>query len=256
MFSFLVLLMPMLTLTASDPVHIIPDVNECLISPGLCGPRGKCINLIGSYTCLCAVGLSFTNGSCTNVTSLPTVNESSALGALCQNTSDSSPCMQPATGNMSNICTHNINPCGWMGTCQNLAEPNQYSCICSPGYRFDNSTCVDINECTEGGADRLCPGGICVNMPGAYACTNCPSGFQPEPANGTCWKSNECADDLASICGPGTCHGATNGFICVCPPGFQFVNGTCLDIDECIILPVACGVGIGCNNTIGSYRCD
>jgi hypothetical protein len=51
-----------------------------------------------------------------------------------------------------------------------------YDCDCGPGWMFDGTTCVDIDECT-GGANP-CGHGDCSNTNGGYECV-CAPGYVP-----------------------------------------------------------------------------
>ncbi|XP_036361583.1 fibrillin-2-like [Octopus sinensis] len=65
------------------------------------------------------------------------------------------------------------NPCGRYGLC--IEIPGTYHCICQPGFRFNEKTCVDINECKKNNGG--CPFPYrCVNRPGFHYCA-CPFGF-------------------------------------------------------------------------------
>ena len=41
------------------------DIDECLVSPSVCGPDSNCTNEIGSYNCSCLDGFTVTNSSLT-----------------------------------------------------------------------------------------------------------------------------------------------------------------------------------------------
>lgn len=62
--------------------------------------------------------------------------------------------------------------------------------------------------------------------------------------------------EKTDICAPGNCvNDPGNGsYLCVCPFGYESLNGTCADINECLEQTI-CGIET-CLNTFGSYACD
>jgi hypothetical protein len=67
---------------------------------------------------------------------------------------------------------------------------------------------------------------------------------------------NECAGGT-NPCGPdGTCSNSAGGYTCECPDGYEFREGTCLDVDECVSGGSACGNHGDCVNTIGAFFCN
>ena len=42
-------------------------------------------------------------------------------------------------------------------------------------------------------------------------------------------------------------------YSCICPTGYEWTAGTCLDMNECSLGP--CPDGEPCMNTVGSYQC-
>lgn len=152
-------------------------------------------------------------------------------------------------------CVELQNPCV-VGRCQNV--PGTYLCHCPPGYEareeFDGRLrCLDVNECSSG---NPCLPGVCRNREGTYTC-ECPDGYRPSaPDARRCEAIFICRE--GDPCAPhGTCIDSGPGrYQCLCPPGFDFVDGGCLDIDECRSgLSDPCRPG-ECINTIGSYQCD
>ena len=54
----------------------------------------------------------------------------------------------------------------------------------------------------------------------------------------------------------GICANVEGGFQCTCNEGFTLsgMGDSCIDIDECTVIPNTCGNGT-CINSFGSYRC-
>lgn len=71
-----------------------------------------------------------------------------------------------------------IDPCG-SGECYNTE--GSYSCVCHVGFQFDNQTCQDVNECSDG---NPCFDGLCENTVGSFTCS-CQPGYYLE--NNTCF---------------------------------------------------------------------
>jgi alpha-tubulin suppressor-like RCC1 family protein len=178
--------------STGKPGTMCTDIDECAQTPSVCGtdPNIVCTNTPGSYTCQCGTG--YTLDTSTNM------------------------CVD------INECVVTPNICG-PGTCTNTV--GAYDCACNNGYEFNNTTCVNINECTEG------VGGVATN-PACGMNTNC---TDKDPTSGS-------------------------NYSCACKSGYQGSDPTgagCTDIDECSPDPtVACPVAnTTCNNTPGSFNC-
>ncbi|WKY03987.1 hypothetical protein Q1695_005180 [Nippostrongylus brasiliensis] len=120
-------------------------INECETGAARC--EQKCINIPGSYQCICDRG--YTVG---------------ADGRTCVDIDECA--MWAGSGN--DLC---------MGGCINTM--GSYICQCPQGYKIqpDGRTCVDVDECALGecqGHER-----ICVNTLGHYKCHNieCPPNY-------------------------------------------------------------------------------
>uniref|UniRef100_A0A915I5A2 EGF-like domain-containing protein n=1 Tax=Romanomermis culicivorax TaxID=13658 RepID=A0A915I5A2_ROMCU len=123
----------------------LKNVDECRTGEARCQQR--CVNVPGSYQCVCDRGYTL------------------ALdGHTCQDIDECA--LWHSHG--SNLC---------IGQCINT--PGSYTCSCPKGYRssMDGRTCDDIDECAQGecrGDDR-----ICVNTLGSYRChiVRCPESY-------------------------------------------------------------------------------
>src|SRR5581483_8645891 len=176
------------------------DVNECASGNPCGGGLGTCTNvpLGGGYTCTCSPGYVSTGGTTPHCFH-PTVCDPIAQGqclvdkpgnvcdvdpppslahtCVCNNpgyivTEDGSACVVKPPSCEVNHCIDRGDP---HGTCVPASPPLLgYSCKCSAGWRFDGSSCVDIDECLLGG--NPCGRGTCNNTVGSYTC-DCESGF-------------------------------------------------------------------------------
>ena len=119
--------------------------------------------------------------------------------------------------------------CDANASCQNTL--GSFTCSCNAGFTGDGYSCTNINECSganNGGCDPLTS---CIDAPGSYYCTPCPSGYtgtgeagcveivfaftdssegfmitsrasvDPDPAADSCWgysagDSDECTRDI------------------------------------------------------------
>ncbi|CAF3955011.1 unnamed protein product, partial [Adineta steineri] len=171
-----------------------------------------------------------------------------------------------------NECTNNSTLCG-NGVCINVI--GSYTCNCSSGYRFDNQTCININECEEPNIDGTYPfrcdvSQVCIDTIGNFTCecspvfnttgtcifnsslcvnnNTCTSPIDPNVISclyGTVNRNNTCIPWCNSTC-PGFCE-RTNGYYqcnCMKWPGFQYTS----DGKSCS----GCGdrnYGYGCNES-------
>ncbi|XP_048063223.1 adhesion G protein-coupled receptor F5-like [Megalobrama amblycephala] len=223
------------------------DIDECLVSPSVCGPNSTCTNQMGSYSCLCSNGFTATNSSL-----------HISINNTCTDIDE---------------CLVSPSVCGPNSTCTN--QMGSYSCFCSNGFTATNSslpisvnnTCTDIDECLV--SPSVCgPNSTCTNQMGSYSCL-CSNGFTATNSslhisiNNTCTDIDECLVS-PSVCGPNsTCTNQMGSYSCFCSNGFTAtnsslpisVNNTCTDIDECLVSPSVCGPNSTCTNQMGSYSC-
>ncbi|KAL0993176.1 hypothetical protein UPYG_G00104300 [Umbra pygmaea] len=214
------------------------DINECVVTPNICGSYSNCTNLPGTYNCSCLDGFAPSNP------------------ALAFN-----PSTNPCTD--INECLDPQKACGDYATCANTV--GSHICTCFTGFEHDGPfDCQDIDECFN---STICgPECVCNNTPGSYNCT-CLSGFkttyQSKPSKtNPCLDIDECLN--ATICGPAAkCNNTYGSYICACLSGYQLTNpdvpasplSPCIDINECVETPGVCGQNAVCTNVPGSFYC-
>ncbi|KAK2843882.1 hypothetical protein Q7C36_012097 [Tachysurus vachellii] len=277
---------PVVLLPSSASQDINPtqfaEVNECVISPDICGQgycydtaesyktatcvddphlcvNGRCKNTPGSFTCVCELGFHLNKER----TSCVDLNECEAPyvcpeNSMCVNTVGSYTCHQCSKGytlGQSGQC-EDVDECQNGSVCPSgLCYNTLGSYICSPcpeGFQGKDGKCVDIDECVD---RSVCAHGQCSNSEGFFICT-CDDGFAPTPDRKACTDIDECQDE--SVCTRGHCENTEGAFICHCESGFKLSESgdQCDDVDECQELTGLCD-GVGqCVNNIGSYHCN
>ncbi|XP_014781778.2 mucin-4 [Octopus bimaculoides] len=219
------------------------DIDECQKDP--C--EGTCRNLNGTFECSCPPGKKvFQSTKCVDC-------DENHFGEKCEG--DCNMCNEKSTercdkvsgcicneGWKNKTCETDIDECQNASVCSaNEICGNQngtYECKCQSGYKKEENTCVDIDECLN----SSCPQD-CVNKPGSYEC-KCRSGYK---RNGTtCEDVDECANDVDDC--EHTCVNTDGSFQCECYTGYK------LDTDrkKCIKTKVI----NTCENLNCSYACD
>lgn len=173
------------------------DTNECA-SANPC-VKGTCTNVTGGggYTCACFTGYVSTGGT-TPTCVQPNACDATA-NAACLTTKSGNVCINQTAPLVGYKCTCGhagyvvsgdaqhcvlqaecaVNHCPDQGdtgaTCNAQTPPlTGYDCSCGPGWKFNGTSCADVDECTSGG--NPCGAGFCNNSKGGYSC-NCPNGY-------------------------------------------------------------------------------
>ncbi|XP_052786719.1 uncharacterized protein LOC128222017 [Mya arenaria] len=162
-------------------------------------------------------------------------------------------CRCPA-GYKGTCCQSDVNECTEYSYCSQLCTNTHgsYRCSCRQGYllNYDNRSCRDTDECTDGSS--RCSH-ICSNTVGSYSCS-CRVGYTLSWDGITCIDADECQtgeDDCEY-----KCENTIGSFQCLCDKGNQLnADGKqCSDIDECITLNGGCDQI--CTNIAGSFYCS
>ncbi|XP_018580545.2 latent-transforming growth factor beta-binding protein 1 isoform X3 [Scleropages formosus] len=240
------------------------DVDECKETPEVCGSGGVCINILGSYRCVCSPGFHTGNNShCEDVDECLEDPELCGPHGICQNTQGSFSCVC-AQGFIAHEDYHtceDVDECSEGNRCRSgscINTDGSFHCRCDRGYRLqaDNETCLDVDECEMFG-QSICGAWRCENTIGSYRCiVECPPGHILGP-DGICVDVNECALN-ETVCGPhGFCENTVGSFRCLCHQGFQETpdGQGCVDVNECALNETVCGPHGFCENTVGSFRC-
>ncbi|CAF0850637.1 unnamed protein product [Rotaria sp. Silwood1] len=261
-----------------------------------CNTTDVCINTIGNYTCQCSPIFN-TNGTCVfdsskcsgdtcrgaNGTILclrGTIDINNSCVPWCNSTcpgfcekmndvyqcncgkspglrhsEDGKQCLQCYDSNYGYGCNQTCN-CTY-GTCNPNATSTNGSCICD--IRYEGTFCdkrIDIcarsNPCNSVLED-------CVTDPanGTANCS-CKSGYQRNTTSSNCTDINECESQLdLCIRDVSSCFNTNGSYRCDCLSGYQPLNGSCIDINDCNVNQTICSgySNTYCTNTQGSYEC-
>ena len=230
----------------SDPYAPCDDIDECYTGRHNCGDNMVCVDMIGSFDCLCLEGFEeiFTSGEedrmCVDINECD-ANEICPVNKYCVNTIPG------------------------------------FDCICDDGLREELIDgileCVDIDECTE--YEDACPFelSVCTNEFAGWSC-DCINGYQMinnydgssiEEGSGygfdigsgaidaVCVDVDECLDSFACPDPNAICTNNDGGFECSCLDGYDqvYVDGEftgCVDMNECDVIPGICPAHSTCIN--------
>ncbi|XP_030830249.1 uncharacterized protein LOC577184 isoform X4 [Strongylocentrotus purpuratus] len=231
------------------------DTNECA-NTTICPTMSMCINTVGSFSCKCFEGYTFTDNSNDTCTDLDECSANiCSMDSNCTNSIGSFNCVcnMGYTGD-GITCTDN-DECEMVSTCQSNEDcinvPGSYNCSCASGYSGTSPMCQDIDECVQQ-TDQCSQN--CINNVGSYGCS-CKPGYELDADGFTCNDINECV--TANDCGSNSmCNNTVGSYICTCNTGYMGAppGSLCQDIDECVQQTDRCSQN--CINNVGSYGCS
>lgn len=220
------------------------DINECteIKEWTVCGAYTECVNLPGSYECICSPGYTgVPRKGCTLIEIRCHGNDcppnQKCIHGQCQ-------CLQPFVlegQTCKNPC--DLQQCGQYAECHLLPEGPQCQCIkgCTGN---PNKGCYDINECVADlpiDPNGPCAvGAVCINIVGGFQC-ECSPGTNGDPYESGCrgapgctsnnecphnalcdTKGGTCIDPCSTTwCSPNTqCFAENHKAVCKCLPGY------------------------------------
>ncbi len=137
-----------------------PSIDPCANPNGNdCDADATCSDadpIDGVFTCTCNPGYAGVGHTLVDTASSPFSFPYSLLDAAIAGCT--SACDDP------NVCRQDLgNSC--------TPDPNgtDVTCTCADGFTDDGSTCIDVDECSDGSAD-CATNEACVNKPGGFAC--------------------------------------------------------------------------------------
>ncbi|XP_013406096.1 signal peptide, CUB and EGF-like domain-containing protein 2 [Lingula anatina] len=128
-------------------------------------------------------------------------------------------------------------------TCLSGSIRKGFNCFTCPVGTYHNK---DEKQCSS------CPFGQYQDQPGQMSCKLCPNGTTTDRLGIS--NVTHCREYEGCNCGIHPCKLNGSKFECNCLPGYENINGTCKDIDECN--SDICPVNARCINKEGSYRCE
>nr|XP_039264177.1 uncharacterized protein LOC120339992 [Styela clava] len=212
------------------------DIEECGASIlSNCHKFADCVNLPGTYSCVCNGGYK-------------------GNGIICDDVNE--------CDNLNGGCSY---------TCTNTEK--SYFCSCPSGFQLDSDmkSCIDVDECTRTNLNNCQGLAKCNNLSPHFICS-CPDNYVVSTSpdkNQTCVMNvqtksivynNYALKIECDACEHG-CSVTGNEddykISCICNEGFILENDntTCSDINECNTGTAKCFENSLCKNKIGGYSC-
>ncbi|KAM3610982.1 uncharacterized protein V6R79_011806 [Siganus canaliculatus] len=248
------------------------DVDECQES-ALSPCQHQCLNTLGSYRCICHPGYQQSGQRCVDINEC--MRNVCPAHQECRNTEGGYQCFDSCPAGMTKAehgacvdideCQDGSHMCRYTQICQNTV--GGYGCVCPRGYRSQGVglPCLDIDECLQ--TPNPCAY-QCRNVPGSFRCL-CPPGTVllgdgrscaglergQTFTNGTRVRARLRPQLVSSLGRPilSRPQGVSRITRQSCPVGYTNRDGTCVDIDECLLRKPC---QHECRNTIGSFQCS
>ncbi|XP_060591770.1 fibrillin-1-like [Ruditapes philippinarum] len=237
------------------------DINECEEALDNCSHL--CVNNPGGFSCQCHDGykLQDDGSTCVADTATGVCNTSSESkcadtgGCILEAGIEKCFCDRGLELDANGVVCDDIDECA-KNVCPQLCTNNHgnFTCSCFTGYYLNGLTNCEACAATRWGenCEKEC---VCTGR-GAQICDPvkgclCDPGWEGD----TCDEDiNEC--DVANICKDPMkeCTNSLGSYLCQCMNGFQEINGTCEDINECAS-PIFHDCMQECNNAFGGYTC-
>ncbi|XP_064612337.1 uncharacterized protein LOC135476257 [Liolophura sinensis] len=196
------------------------DIDECKTRCD--GMNMVCKNTVGRYNCSCNRGYKL-NADESQCEVCDSFHWGDGCETLCNCGQGSSHCNHThgcvcKSGWTGTLCDTDILECESQGTCPQgetcVELLGSYKCACPPNYKRENTSCVDIDECTDNSHDCV---QNCINTMGGFTCS-CFPGYRNVYNNGSvCQEINECME--GNVCNQ-ICTNIEGGYLCSCHQGF------------------------------------
>uniref|UniRef100_A0A914W7R3 EGF-like domain-containing protein n=1 Tax=Plectus sambesii TaxID=2011161 RepID=A0A914W7R3_9BILA len=236
------------------------DVDECKGNHS-CAINAKCVNILGSYQCVCPDGLKGDGRSeCVDIDECSGASDICGRFSTCTNSIGSfgCSCLSGYVGN-GFFCEPDLRCVGWilpMRLQSRFRQCQWFLRWCVPAFCIRSSmlNISDVDECNN---TSLCDENArCYNFPGDFRC-KCNHGYTG--SGFFCFDVDECATNGSACLGDNEhCVNVPGGFECHCNRGFKKIAGICKDIDECdsSALNFCHNTTTKCVNSLGSFACE
>ncbi|XP_059160048.1 mucin-like protein [Physella acuta] len=232
-------------------------VDECKNTPP-CGANAICKNNYGSFVCNCLKG--FRKSGSLNCADINECSEKSHdCDQICVNNLGSYDCRcYPGfarTGGKCELTEKDIDECKEKICSQICINTNgSFSCSCFSGYTLNKNDLRSCDTCQGNTYGYNCSN-TCQCKGRAVRCDNvkgciCQSNWKGE----TCETDvDECASKPDVCPADQKCTNTEGSYTCDCPVGYEDINGTCININECETRNTCPQT---CIDTPGSFICE